>query len=354
VVTLNFISSLDSNVKSGGAYLRISAIRRIYEHLGYKVNDYYNDQPSNQFSLAPYLQTLIYGKNPRILLKKRKLSVESAPIVHLDNLRQFNWTLDGQDHSAFKIYNAHNLEFENFYGREDSQYKSRFIQYEIEKMMESDLTMVCSERERSILIATEPKLRDKIVTVPNLIDKDNYKSASHDQKKVILFIGTLDYFPNEVAIDYLCSKFNSYITQEHLNEYEFVIAGRNPTKESIAKIEKSHFKLRQDLSHEEVSELFARTYLHLVPLTHGSGTRLKIVEALITNGLVLSTPLGREGIQSQNIVDSPIESFHDDFVKFMNENREFDQGERAEILKNWDIDTWFNENKELLQSKLPK
>lgn len=354
MVDLNFISSLDSDVKSGGAYLRISAIKRIYSHLGFKISNYYNNQPSNTFSLMPYIQSLFYGNNPRILLKKRSLEMNSAPIVHLDNLRQFNWELKGQDEGAFKIYNAHNLEFENFYGREGCTQKDRFIKYEVQRMMESDLTLVCSERERSILMAHEPKLREKLITVPNLIDKDNYYSSGPEQKKVILFIGTLDYYPNEVAIDYLCTKFNSYITSEHLKNFEFIIAGRNPTQASIEKIKSSHFNLRQDLSHEEVSKLFANTYLHLVPLTHGSGTRLKIVEALITNGLVLSTPLGREGIQSDNIIDSPIENFHDDFVKFMESKRTFNESEREEILKNWDIDTWYKENEELLKSKLPK
>jgi len=351
-VKINFISSLDSDVKSGGAHLRISAIKRIYELLGLEINNYYNNDPREIFSVRPYLSSLYYGNNSRILFKRKSLAVSSAPILHLDNLRQFMWRMP-QEQKPFRIYNAHNLEFENFYGREDSLYKKRFEEYELKRIQEADLTLVCSERERSIILAKAPKLREKVITVPNLIDKNNYHAKDHQQKKTILFIGTLDYYPNIVAVDYLCDIFSSYITPKHLEQFDFIIAGRNPSQEMKNKIERSNFTLKENLTHEEVQELFAQTYLHLVPLTHGSGTRLKIVEALLSNGRVLSTPLGREGIESSNIIEAPIESFHDSFVQLIESPTPFDTEEIPLLHKSWDIDTWFKENEQLLRSKLP-
>ncbi|OIQ15940.1 MAG: hypothetical protein BM556_16730 [Bacteriovorax sp. MedPE-SWde] len=348
---LNFISSLDKSTKFGGAHLRITAIRRIYQLLGLELSDKFNDDATEVFSVKSYLELLLFGKNPFILLKRKEIVVEDNPIVHLDNLRQFNWKLKGNTKRPFTIFNAHNLEFENFYGREDSFYKKNFENHEMNMIQNSDLTLVCSERERSILIAKRPKLREKVITVPNLINKDNYYTAKDKNK--ILFIGTLDYFPNVEAVKYLCNEFNSVINTEHLKSFEFIIAGRNPSNEQREMIKKSNFTLRENLDHNEVSALFAESYLHLVPLQHGSGTRLKIVEALMTNGIVLSTPLGREGIESVNIVESDLENFTRSFSNIINNKVSFDSSERETILKNWDTDTWFQENKELLKEKIP-
>lgn len=347
---LAYISSLDENVTSGGAHLRITAIKRIYQLLGLDCDEYYNDWPKNTFSLLPYLQSLYYGKQTRILFKRKNLVIKDTPIIHLDNIRQFYW-LD--DPKSFLIYNAHNLEFENFYGREESSFKRRFEEYELDRIAQSDLTMVCSERERSILLAKRPKLSSKIITVPNLINKDHYQAYPQEEKKTILFVGTLDYFPNIKAVEYLCREFDSSITPAHQGNFEFVIAGRNPTQEVREMVARSNFILKENLSFEQMKDLFAKTYLHLVPLMHGSGTRLKIVEAIFSKGLVLSTPLGREGIQSQNIIEAPIENFSDEFLRIMNHTPSFDESESEYFQNSWDIDSWFKDNEQILRDKLP-
>ncbi|EQC50972.1 hypothetical protein M901_1816, partial [Bacteriovorax sp. DB6_IX] len=53
--------------------------------------------------LLPYLQSLYYGKQTRILFKRKNLVIKDTPIIHLDNIRQFYW-LD--DPKSFLIYNA--------------------------------------------------------------------------------------------------------------------------------------------------------------------------------------------------------------------------------------------------------
>ena len=58
-----------------------------------------------------------------------------------------------------------------------------------------------------------------------------------------------------------------------------------------------------------MKKLHAQTKVLLVPLFNGSGTRLKIVEALFSGASVLSTQIGAEGIESKFIKISSVENF---------------------------------------------
>ncbi len=350
-----YLSSLERSVNSGGAYLRIEAIKYIYKALDIQVDSFYSDDAMEHKGPRDYIHytnIFKYGYKPLILFKSKKIDLSKYDIIHFDNLRHFNWDIKLKKDVKI-IYNAHNLECENYFQREDNIHSQNFLEHEIKCIKKSNLTLVCSEREKSYLTQKEKTIENKIIVIPNLIRKEDY--YFNEIKKSILFLGTLDYFPNIKAVEYLTSTFSNYIknhSPELLDKYSFVIAGRNPQENQFEMIEDSIFTLQKDLTKEEVLGLLSCTYMNLVPLRHGSGTRLKIIEAIMSKSLVLSTKLGSEGIVNENIITCDASKFHEEFINFMKEENEFNDNSLEEFYKDFDLKTWLSYNSTSLKKKV--
>ena len=114
----------------------------------------------------------------------------------------------------------------------------------------------------------------------------------------------------------------------------------------------SIFTLQKDLTKEEVLGLLSCTYMNLVPLRHGSGTRLKIIEAIMSKSLVLSTELGSEGIKNENINICDDSKFHEEFIKLMKEENEFCDKSLEDFYKDFDLKTWLSYNSTSLKKKV--
>ena len=347
-----FLSSLNRHTQNGGAYLRIDSIKKIYNNLGIEVVPFYLDDAQEDTTLKDYLSIIRYGKKPLILFKKKKIDLRGYKLIHLDNIRHFNWNIL-RDPDSKIIYNAHNIETENFYQRENSYFSNNFFNFELSCINTADHTLVCSQREKDIICKNNKSLEKKVSVLPNLIEKENYHHSSI--KKNILFLGTLDYYPNTVAVEYLATTFSNNIRKlapQLLDEYEFIIAGKNPLEEHETLIENSIFFLKKNLSYEEVAGLLSCSYITLVPLTHGSGTRLKILEAIMSHSIVLSTHLGCEGISDKNIHCSTIDNFTESFIDIIKNNIEFDPNQLPHFHKRFDLSTWFNENSKSLSTRI--
>jgi glycosyltransferase involved in cell wall biosynthesis len=344
------LSSLDHPDQRGGAYLRIKAIKEIYEKLGLHVELYYQSQVPLRKTLRSYFKAFYYHYKTMSLFREGEVTLPNADFLHLDNLRQFNWSIsiEGNPRPAL-IYNAHNLESENYYDRKVNKYSIRMLDYEIEKIKQCQAVWVCSQRERDILLHRDPSISKKVMVVPNLVERELYRQL---EKDTISFVGSLNYFPNVHAVNYLCDEFYPKLPEEIKNKFRFVIAGRSPSQEMIEKINQSGFELMSDLSEDQMYDLVGRTYISLVPLIYGSGTRLKILEAVFSHCLVLSTPLGREGIESPIISEAPLERFHQRFIEMVESGANIDLQDIENFACEFDTETWFLNHRQGLQHLL--
>lgn len=343
---VTILSSLNNPDQRGGAYLRVQAIKNLYEAIGLSTEMLYHEQFSTKMTLKGFLSSLKYGKKTKILFRSSIEKVESKELLHLDNLRHFNWKFDK---STPILFNAHNLEFENFFNRRECKASLEFKRYEIEKMKQAKCVWLCSQREKDLVNEFDSATKDNTFVIPNLVDKKQYYSS---EKKYISFIGTLDYYPNRLAIDYIFSNILPSLRDKDLNGYEFVIAGRNPLPEQIELAKKHNIKLLTNLSQKDMLKLYSQTKTLIVPLSEGSGTRLKIIEALFSNAKVLSTKLGAEGINDSNITICELNNFSDEIIKSIEAPKDEILNLDKSFIEAFDLDTWINQNKEKIKEAI--
>lgn len=331
---------------------------KVFTYWGIDSSLIYQDKISMSGRLQKILASLRFGKEVMALFSKATVEIPPCDFLVLDNFRYLHWNLKFANKCPRPrlIYNAHNLEFENYFGKNGHSRRDKFAMYEAKKMDLCDLIFVCSEREQNILFDLNPALEGKIHVFPNLVDANHY--LSKPSKKWITFLGSLDYFPNIEAVRFLANQFIKDLDPK-LREF-LIIAGRNPTDEVKRLCSLSGIELRTNLSDREVTELLAETKVSLVPLVSGSGTRLKIVESLFSHAMVLSTPVGAEGVDLAGLCINSLDAFSKDCSELYNKNS-FSQYCPTSLynkyLESYDCYTWAELNKhkfqEILISRMP-
>ena len=199
------------------------------------------------------------------------------------------------------VIRAHNVESELRQRISDGagKFSSRWIlkgevdklrTYEVEVLNAADLVLTVSDRDRYQLenlgVVSEMK------TVPIGISAEPSTQAASSDVFKIGFIGSLDWKPNLLGLYWFVNKLWPTIYSQH-REVELHIAG------SYLKSRPQWFNKNSIHYHGKVddSKEFTRSMnLMIVPLWTGSGTRVKIIEAMATKVPVLATVLGAEGL----------------------------------------------------------
>jgi hypothetical protein len=339
-----FLSHLHDEHERGGAYLRNYALLSILESWGFKTHSFYR----GEFRLLPqrlkkFIMGLRFGKEVRSLFTSSFFKVPSCDILILDTFKYFSWDLSFENRKPLLIYNAHNLEFENHFGKEDSQRKRAFAAYECECLLKMDIVLVCSDREKKLLCLINEELRSKVFVFPNLVSIKRFEHANANKRRYISFIGTLDYYPNIEAVKYLANRFYPNLPEE-LKE-KFVIAGRRPSDEVRLLCEQRGITLKLDLTESEMTALFMETTILLVPLEHGSGTRLKIIEGALAGCLILTTEVGCEGIDKRGMVVSTLDNFLENFLKLWEQEDDYKEAIESSFLEDYELEAWANKNR---------
>ncbi len=170
---------------------------------------------------------------------------------------------------------------------------------------------VCSERDAKLLNALcRQPLNTQVV--PNGVDTNYYDSVrsefqipSETESKALeplpltlIFTATFDYQPNKLAANLLLEQIYPQLRQVYPT-CRLLLVGLGPTKN----MQKAAEKDPQIVVTGKVPDI--RPYLLassivIVPLLHGGGTRLKILEAFAAGRPVVTTSKGAEGLRVKN------------------------------------------------------
>jgi len=134
----------------------------------------------------------------------------------------------------------------------------------------------------------------KITTVPTGVDIEYFKPMCGEELDSLVFTGSMDWMPNEDGILYFVEEILPLIRKQRPTAKLWVV-GRNPGKK-IKALAESDPSIEVTGRVEDVRPYIAKGSVYVVPLRVGSGTRLKIFEAMAMGKAVVSTTIGAEGL----------------------------------------------------------
>lgn len=120
-----------------------------------------------------------------------------------------------------------------------------------------------------------------------------------------LFVGSLDYPPNQEAVLYLLNQIQPILEQCLTSPWTFRVVGRRAPEDLVKRMEASD-RVEFFPDADQLAEHYAHADAVLVPLLAGGGTKLKTIEAFAHRRPVISS---REGVRGLT-VESGVHYLH--------------------------------------------
>jgi glycosyltransferase involved in cell wall biosynthesis len=154
------------------------------------------------------------------------------------------------------------------------------------------LTIAVSDDDRDRLAAMSPGSR--VVSIPTGVNTGYFTPRRDAEVPTrLVFSGSMDWHPNEDAVCYFVDTILPRVRAE-FPDVSFTIIGRNPSAHVRELAAQPGVTVTGTL--DDVRPAIADGSVYVVPLRAGSGTRIKIFEALAMGKAVVSTTVGAEGL----------------------------------------------------------
>lgn len=271
------------------------------------------------------------------ILMQTLIKVKPA-IVYYENLEVvglFSALVKKQLPTAKQLYDAHNIDSELWKQLAVAQNNSLLETYATNALREEktlhklvDAIFCCSETDgKKLQHLNQQQLGTW--TIPNGVDSYAKAFDSNEEKfknPEILFCGSLEYYPNEEGLLWFYHNVFPIIKLSIPNIILTLVGTMVSKKYQILQEDSS---VRFEGRVEEVRPFYFRAAVCIAPLLSGSGTRLKILEAMSFGNPVVATAIGAEGIDvvpgMHILLANEPQDFADNIIRLLQSNILFDQ-----------------------------
>lgn len=230
-----------------------------------------------------------------------------------------------QHSSAIVALRAHNVEHEIWerVAANSNPLKKWYLQtitprlkkFEQDNLNRCDLLVGITERDVEHFRALG--LKKPAVVTPIGLDCRDYlaDSGSFERPLSLAFIGSLDWMPNLEGLKWFLEKVWKPLLAPSFPELTFHIAGRN-TPPWVRRLRLPRVHVHGEVP--DAVDFINRHSVLVVPLLAGSGMRAKILEAMALGKVVLSTPIGMEGIAARHLQEALVAESPEAFYSAVN------------------------------------
>jgi glycosyltransferase involved in cell wall biosynthesis len=238
------------------------------------------------------------------ILKHEKFDIIQLETLYLapyvETIRQYS--------DARIVMRAHNVEheiWERITSNTGSNVRKLYLAYLTRKLKEYEIAQfpaydyLVTLTERDLNQFREKGYTNGASAAPIGFDTETYPYATpaFGPEMSMCFIGSLDWMPNMEGLDWFLTNCWPGI-HKRWPMITFHIAGRN-TPASLLNL-----RLPNVIIHGEVpdaADFINQHAVMIVPLFSGSGMRVKIVEGMMMGKVILTTTVGKEGIEGDHL-----------------------------------------------------
>lgn len=224
-------------------------------------------------------------------------------LVHVDMLPLMA-QVDGLDPGIPVVLNAHNVEHALLEARaavEPRVAARMFLRGQVAKLRDfevaacrrADAVLACSEDDATHLRRMAPDTH--VHVVPNGVDLDHNRPdpAVAAKPGQLVFVGQMGWFPNHDGVRWFLAEVFPRILEQHPGA-RFVVVGKSAGLQ-VPEALRPNVELAGFV--DDVRQPVLESQVYVVPLRAGSGTRLKVLEAMALGKAIVTTTTGSEGIE---------------------------------------------------------
>lgn len=258
----------------------------------------------------PYWFSNWYSKN---LINEIKHITSNINFDHIQiEFSQLLYLIDYLDpqNQEKSIFTAHDISTISFYRRlletknifKKITHFFRFIEiYLYEKKYLPKYKIVNAVSQNDNILLTKYFKPKKVITVANGIEKIEFLNSRENKDKTIIlgYIGSFSHPPNRTAFLYFLNEIAPLLKQEKI-KYRYYLAGQNNTEEIDWILSGVNPDIKQNIVNlgfvPNIKDFLNKIDILITPIFAGSGSRIKILEALGFGKKILSSKIGAEGI----------------------------------------------------------
>ncbi|HEC23809.1 MAG TPA: glycosyltransferase [Chloroflexi bacterium] len=239
------------------------------------------------------------------------LGRQTFDVIQIEGIEMAPYLESIQEHAldAALIYDAHNAEYalQQRIAGQDLRLLRRWPQaaysliqalrlrrFEAATCRAVDHIFACSEADAEKLRRLPH--RTPITVIPNAIRAEEYRSEAQEEvtlpRPLLVFTGKMDFRPNVDAVLWFAGEILPRI-REAIPGVHFAIVGQKPHRRLDALRGRAEITVTGFVP--QIQPYLRAADVYVAPLRMGSGTRLKLLEAMAMGCAVVSTRLGAEG-----------------------------------------------------------
>lgn len=273
--------------------------------------------PSGYYSKNRWANLTNLFRQDRDLVKLLKaiLDNEQIDIAFIDYNFLGNYINLFKKRNIRVIYGTHNVQSylnQQLPARNLKDLSYKKIRFSMERLHEDHFfrkanALICvSQKDKEFYEQTFNEL--PVFVIPNYINEKQYHFNKPPAKKnQIIMAANFSAFQNRFGLRWF---MENVWDQELANKTSFLIAGHNSDRE-LTELNQQGINSQNTIALGAVDDmklLIAQSRAAIIPLLHGSGTRLKCIEAMALKTNIVSTTVGAEGIDHRGsflIADDP-------------------------------------------------
>jgi polysaccharide biosynthesis protein PslH len=334
VMNLLFLTEIAPFPPNGGEKLRSYGLLKLMSGLNLTVHAITGNKPCSESEsrLLPGIQfyPFEFQKNRpnRKIIRYYRLFSRNKELISLINkilqnnaidVAYIDYHLYGQYINFFRrreipvIYGTHNAQAVLINQRPAVSFKNRitkFIEFSVNRFHEriyfskADACIVVSENDKKYHQAFIKA--DKIFVIPNFLLESEYPPSSGAKENYVLMTANFLAFQNALGLEWFLKEVWDADLWEKTRLVLLGVGSKEVFGTLEGKYDGKHVEALGEVS--DLKPYISRAMVSIVPLLHGSGSRLKCLESMALKTQLVSTSKGAEGIDHHNsivIADSP-------------------------------------------------